>query len=129
MRVRRETNRVILHHSLSKDVSADTIRGWHMQAPRKWDDIGYHFVVRASGDIEIGRQMDLVGAHARGRNLDSIGICVAGDFRMQEPTQEQYASISVLLDFLTRVYGDLDVEPHRTRWNACPGAMFKWSLI
>ena len=45
---------------------------------RGFDGIGYHFYVRRNGDIKSTRTVERVGAHARGYNAHSIGICYEG---------------------------------------------------
>lgn len=75
----RELKRIILHCSATREgqeLDADTIRSWHLA--RGWADIGYHFVVKLDGVIETGRTLDRVGAHTKGHNADSIGICYVG---------------------------------------------------
>jgi len=75
----RNISRIILHCSAtqpSQDIDAATIRKWHLQ--RGWKDIGYHYVIRLDGVLEAGRPIASVGAHAKGHNKDSIGICYVG---------------------------------------------------
>ena len=45
---------------------------------RGFDGIGYHFYVRRNGDIKSTRAVERVGAHVRGYNAHSIGICYEG---------------------------------------------------
>ena len=52
------------------------IRRWHLE--RGWAEIGYHFVIRKSGDLEIGRSLEYQGAHCLGINDQSIGVCCSG---------------------------------------------------
>lgn len=66
------------------DIGVDEIRKWHINE-RGWSDIGYHYVIRTTGRIELGRDLDgdgLVldnkGAHVFGHNSHSIGICLVG---------------------------------------------------
>lgn len=40
--------------------------------------VGYHFVVYTTGVVRIGRGLREMGAHCRGHNGDSIGICLIG---------------------------------------------------
>lgn len=54
----------------------EDIREIHMA--RGWRDIGYHYVIEDDGSIVPGRPLDLAGAHARGWNARSIGICYTG---------------------------------------------------
>ena len=39
---------------------------------------GYHFYIRKNGDIKTTRPIEKIGAHARGHNAQSIGICYEG---------------------------------------------------
>lgn len=78
--VMREINRIILHCSATpegRDIDAETIRGWHVNG-NGWADIGYHYVIKLNGEIESGRPLDTKGAHTKGHNDDSIGICYIG---------------------------------------------------
>ncbi len=40
--------------------------------------VGYHFIIDTDGTVETGRQVGETGAHVKGHNLHSIGICLAG---------------------------------------------------
>jgi len=111
MRQRKRTKRIIIHHSLSHDVSAETIKEWHLE--RGFSDCGYHFIVRYNGAIEHGRHFHLVGAHAKGRNADSVGICVTGDFTKGHPTLWQYWGLKNLIKSMRVIYcEELEVEYH-----------------
>lgn len=75
----RTLNEIIVHCSgtfPNYKYGAKQIDIYHRQ--KGWDGIGYHFVVKLSGEIEIGRPIDKVGAHCHGRNKSSIGICYVG---------------------------------------------------
>ena len=124
---RRSTTRVIIHHSVSGDVSAATIHGWHLN--NKWMGIGYHFVIRANGTVERGRAEDLIGAHAGEKgNPDSIGVCLAGDFTKHPPTEAQLFALVDLIQWLRPKYGNLAVIGHKdVMATACPGYMFPWA--
>jgi N-acetylmuramoyl-L-alanine amidase len=76
----RNINRIIIHCSATpegRDIDAATIRDWHITG-NGWSDIGYHYVIKLNGEIESGRPLDVVGAHVKGHNEDSIGICYIG---------------------------------------------------
>lgn len=49
-----------------------------MHKERGWSGIGYHYVIRRDGTEEIGRLLEQVGAHAKGHNENSVGICLVG---------------------------------------------------
>lgn len=75
----RDISHIVVHCSYtppSMDIGASDIRQWHKD--KGWSDIGYHYVIRRNGTVEKGRPDEVVGAHAKGYNLDSIGICLIG---------------------------------------------------
>ena len=47
-----------------------------MHHKRGFLDIGYHYVIRRDGTLETGRDETVTGAHVRGYNHLSIGICM-----------------------------------------------------
>jgi hypothetical protein len=72
----REITKHIVHCSDSEVGDVALIRQWHLA--RGWSDIGYHFVIRRDGEVEVGRMLDVVGAHCQGQNADSVGTCLVG---------------------------------------------------
>lgn len=125
VKLRDATTRIIVHHSKSGDVSAETIREWHIG--RGFSDIGYHFVIRKSGELEVGRPLSTIGAHAKGKNLDSVGVCIVGDFSKYVPNEAQYLTLAQLRRALRTVFAeDLVVEYHH---GGCPGPYFDREYI
>lgn len=124
----RNIERVILHCSATRegqDVTADTIRSWHLG--RGWSDIGYHYVIRLDGTIENGRPITRQGAHARGHNKDSVGICYVGGLDASgHPkntlTEEQRRSVKRLCRALVLVLNKpISLHGHREfAAKACP---------
>lgn len=45
---------------------------------RGFSGAGYHFYIRKNGDIKSLRPLSLPGAHVRGWNAGSIGVCYEG---------------------------------------------------
>ena len=79
----RKITEFIIHCSATRegqDVTAADIRRWHVQG-NGWKDIGYHFVIRLDGTIELGRPIAEVGAQCAGHNAESIGICYVGGMK------------------------------------------------
>lgn len=75
----RDIDKIIIHCSATpegRDVSVDTIRQWHLE--RGWSDIGYHFIIYLDGTVVIGRPVERAGAHVKGHNKRSIGVCYIG---------------------------------------------------
>lgn len=65
------------------DIGVEEITEWHKA--RGWRTIGYAHVIRRNGVVELGRDLDgdgdaadEIGAHAKGFNKESIGICLVG---------------------------------------------------
>ncbi len=128
MKLRKETKRIIIHHSASpRDVLLEQIRVWHVK-DRGYEDIGYHMVIEGDGRVRRARDIHLQGAHAGGANHDSIGICVVGDNTRADRawTPPQITSLRELVHQIQAVYGPLVVCGHRdakggTTPTECPG--------
>ena len=59
-----------------QDVNAEFIHKMHLD--NGWDGIGYHKVILRSGIIENGRPEFWIGAHVKGLNKSSLGVCLIG---------------------------------------------------
>ena len=86
----------------------------------------YHFVITRTGRIEQALPLDAIGAHVRGHNKSTIGICCIGDFRKHKQTAEQAKALHELCLQLLTAYGlPLDaVKGHSEFPNvekSCPG--------
>jgi N-acetylmuramoyl-L-alanine amidase len=95
----RDIRRIIIHCSATpegREVSVDTIRDWHMK--KGWSDIGYHFVISLDGCVEVGRPIDRAGAHVRGHNKDSIGICYIGGVAKEKNEKGQWVAKDTLTE-------------------------------
>lgn len=126
----RQIRQLIIHCAAtppSSDIGRKEIDRWHRQ--RGFLCIGYHYVIRRDGSIEVGRHEDEAGAHAEGHNRYSIGVClvggVAADAKTPEDnfTPDQNAALLVLLRGLKRRYPGAEVLGHRDLPNvkkACP---------
>lgn len=114
----RHIDTIIVHCSATPstmDVGAEEIDTWHRN--RGWRGIGYHYVIRRDGEIEDGRPLDEVGAHARGYNANSIGICYIGGVDenldpQDNRTEEQKAAMFDLIASLQVVFGKCRVLGH-----------------
>lgn len=56
--------------------SVDDVRQWHLK--RGFEDVGYHYLVKTDGTIELGRSLEYQGAHAALYNSRSIGVAYHG---------------------------------------------------
>lgn len=83
--------------------------------------IGYHYVIETTGKIVRGRSLSETGAHAKGQNTNSIGICLVG---LDKFTHEQWATLkSLVYSLQTRFKHHLKVIGHRdvNKGKTCPG--------
>jgi N-acetylmuramoyl-L-alanine amidase len=124
----RDIRRIIIHCSAtnpSMDIGAPEIERWHRD--RGWNGIGYHWVIRRSGDVESGRSEAIAGAHVAGHNSDSIGICLVGGVDAKNRpdsnfTRHQWAALDHLVTQLLIRFPGAEVSGHRdwTDAKACP---------
>lgn len=125
----RKIDLIVVHCSATpegKHFSTETIRNWHVNG-NGWSDIGYHWVVELDGKVRAGRPEQRVGAHVRGYNRSSIGICYVGgmsqDMKLPKDTrsQVQRESLEQLLLELKVRYPEAIIKGHNDFSNkACP---------
>lgn len=124
-----QINYIIVHCSAtkaSKDFKAKDIKQWHIE--RGFDTIGYHYVIDLDGTVEKGRDISVPGAHCKGYNSCSIGICYIGGLNEAENpadtrTEAQKQSLLRLLKELRAKYPKAKIVGHRDMPNvhkACP---------
>lgn len=115
-----DVDRLVIHCSAtreSQDIGAADIDRWHRQ--RGYLKIGYHYVIRRDGTLEQGRGENEPGAHARGWNHRSIGICLVGGVMPNGKTPEdnftvaQWETLHTLLRSLRMRYPQADIVGHR----------------
>ena len=125
----RDITHAIVHCSAtrpSQNTTVEDIRRWHTQ--RGWYDIGYHWVITRKGVAEAGRPMNQVGAHTKGHNLKSIGVCLVGGLSEElvpdfNYTHKQMLKLHELLRAWKASYPGLRVRGHRDMpgvTKACP---------
>lgn len=110
----------------SQDVGVEDIRSWHLR--RGWFDVGYHWIIKRDGTVQDGRPHDRPGAHVRGYNHISLGICLVGGVAENgEPednfTDDQWDALAGLVKGLKVAHPDAIVQGHRDFPNvnkACP---------
>lgn len=77
--------------------------------------VGYQYVIEKDGKVTQCRRDDEEGAHTIGRNKDSIGIMLSGNFDVTMPTDPQIRALTELLKRKSTEYGIplKNVVPHR----------------
>lgn len=111
--------------------AAQRIDDWHEKAGfrreinnriafnRSLGYIGYHFVIDTDGTVESGRKVGERGAHVKGQNTGSIGICLVGYSKF---TLKQWQALAKLVHQLSAQYPDASLHGHREfAAKFCPG--------
>lgn len=95
------------------------------QHARDLAHIGYHYVIRINGVVEVGRRLTETGAHCVGHNATAIGVCMIGTDAF---TQAQWDALAKLVKATARdrkqarlptltLHGHREFAAHK----ACPG--------
>lgn len=122
------TSEIILHHAEASHASVEDINQWHLE--RGWTGIGYNYYVRKDGTIWRGRPEWAVGAHAKGHNDKSIGICCEGAYMTETMTAAQLAALKDLIRDIMSRYGKLKLLRHKdVNETDCPGVNFPWAEV
>lgn len=119
--------KLVIHHTSRVSMNVHEAHEFH-QKQRGWSGVGYNFFIEKDGSIMEGRGL-YVGAHALGYNRETLGICVTGDFEVEEPTLAQMQAVTALCkQFLddfnllpSDVIGHKELEKSDT---LCPGKNF-----
>tara|TARA_R100000541_G_scaffold18823_1_gene28699 strand:+ start:1625 stop:2023 length:399 start_codon:yes stop_codon:yes gene_type:complete len=123
----RQINKVFIHCSATKqgrDFDVKDIDLWHKQ--RGFSGVGYHYVIKLDGTIETGRPETKRGAHAKGYNSNSIGVCYIGGLDennkpLDTRTKEQKISMDSLIGKLKDKYKGVECMGHNeVSSKACP---------
>ena len=123
----RQITEIIIHCSatpIGKDYTVEDIDKWHKV--KGWKGIGYHYVIYLDGSVHKGRPEEEIGAHCKGHNSNSIGICYIGGLdEFGEPedtrTDKQKEALIVLLKALKAKYPDATIHGHQEfAAKACP---------
>ncbi len=129
--------RIVVHHSAIKYGNVKKYDRAHRKRGMQ-NGLAYHFVIgngidSGDGEIEIGPRWtkQLQGGHVKNHavNLNSIGICLVGNFEKTHPSKRQMDSFTQLVDWLqkdvlkkkTLFAGHKDLKGEQT---VCPGKNF-----
>ena len=124
----RKIEKIIVHCTATpegRDVTVEDIDGWHRA--RGFEGIGYHYVVYRDGTVHRGRPLERTGAHCRGQNARSIGVCYVGGLAADghtpadTRTPAQREALRGLVDELKRRFRGATVHSHyEFAAKACP---------
>ena len=101
------------------DIGEAEITPWHTDAPPKgngWSANGYAKIFRRDGTVENARDLDNdgdvydeIGAHARGFNRNSIGLCLVGGHKGKfDFTDKQLDALWVEMDEVEKRFPDIE---------------------
>ena len=121
----REIDLIVVHCSATRedvDFTEQDLERCHRR--RGFNGTGYHFYVRKSGEVVPTRPVERIGAHAKGYNAHSVGVCYEGGLdKRGKPkdtrTECQKKALQVLLAALavkypgSRICGHRDLSPDR----------------
>jgi N-acetylmuramoyl-L-alanine amidase len=129
-------NWVVIHHtaSIARDDrhQFDAVDRYHKD--KGWGSIGYHWFLERDGTIKVGRPENATGAHTTQwlMNYRAIGVCLAGNFDQQDPSEAQWKALTALLTDIQLRNGIPDgrIKMHRHFANkTCPGTRFTEALL
>ena len=136
MRELSDIKKIIIHCSDSDYGDVKIIDKWHKG--RGWDSCGYHYIItngkiehgdtydsKQDGIVQIGRRLTKIGAHCKGHNRDSIGICLIGRHHFTgKQLLNALPSLLIMLGELglgsESIYGHCEFSPHKTCPNIDP---------
>jgi N-acetyl-anhydromuramyl-L-alanine amidase AmpD len=99
------------------------IRQWHKS--RGYLDVGYHYVITRTGEIQKGRPDTMHGAHEVRINRRSISVCLVGGsppigsdehrkgLGENNFTDDQWFALAKLIQVLAQEHPDAEVLGHR----------------
>lgn len=93
--------------------------------------VGYHFFITKKGTVQVGRDVEEIGAHCVNYNSNSIGICFSG--KREHPNALQIIAGRELLIRLMSVYNVevTDIIPHCSlnKGKSCPNMDINEKLL
>ena len=89
-------------------ISATDIHKMHLSFG--WDGIGYHKIINRSGKVEDGRPEYWIGAHVKGKNDISLGVCLVGKDSF---TKRQFQSLVRVIKKWKIKYPNAKIVGHR----------------
>lgn len=115
----REINRIVIHCTATRcntDYTPEMMLRDHKA--RNFSTYGYHYYIRKNGDVLALRSVTIPGAHAKGYNTGSLGICYEGGLDEQGKaadtrTNAQKASLRKLVESLCTKYSIQHIDGHR----------------
>lgn len=126
--VRSATQYIVLHHAAASVSSPEDIHRWHLD--RGWAGAGYHYLVRKDGTVYSLRPENTVGAHCKGYNTVSVGVCCEGNFEVEQMGEKQRLALIDLVCYLKEKYPSASIVEHKElAATACAGRNFPLAVV
>ena len=114
----REIDLIVVHCSATRedrDFTEHDLEVCHRR--RGFNGADYHFYIRKNGDIKTTRSLEKIGAHVKGFNQKSIGVCYEGGLDEEgrpadTRTQAQRFALLDLLTILKHQYPEAQILGH-----------------
>ena len=125
----RRIDLIVIHCTASRpDQHIPMERLDKMHKAKGWKCCGYHYYITRDGQLHFGRPEEMIGAHAVGYNLHSLGVCYEGGLDEHGKSDDtrtpaQRATLIALLRSLKVDYPDARILGHRDLPNVhkdCP---------
>ena len=115
----RKINYIVVHCSATREgctLTSEALEAEHRR--RGFRTTGYHYYIRRDGTVLGTRSLELPGAHCRGHNKYSIGICYEGGLdengkAADTRTPRQKEALHHLVKELLQRYPEAKVVGHR----------------
>ena len=124
----RKIDLIVIHCSATRadrSLTPDDLETQHRR--RGFNGTGYHYYIRKDGTVHLTRPIERIGAHVKGFNLNSVGICYEGGLDIRGTPADtrtllQKASLTALLRELKRIFPKILVVGHHdlNPMKACP---------
>ena len=120
---------LVIHCSDTDNNDHITSRDIHkMHLDFGWQGIGYHKIILRCGKIENGRPEYWIGAHVKGKNDISLGVCLIGRNKF---TKKQFFSLEKIIKKWKSLYPKAKIVGHCDTGNTektCPNFdVIEWS--
>ncbi|KAL4236848.1 N-acetylmuramoyl-L-alanine amidase [Mactra antiquata] len=125
-------SKVFIHHTATSSCSTSrtcsarvrSIQNYHMNS-RRWNDIGYNFLVGGDGNVYEGRGWSGVGAHTANHNSVSLGVAMIGNYMNDLPSSDAIRAAKELIECgveRSKISTFYDLFGHRdASQTTCPG--------
>ena len=115
----RTINLIVVHCSATQGnrmLSPEALDLMHRR--RGFNGTGYHYYIRKDGTVHLTRPIERIGAHVKGFNSNSVGICYEGGldhFGLPKDTRSEWQrhSLRVLVRALLMDYPEAKIVGHR----------------